>query len=131
METAGRAVVQVLVAEIPAALSGGVLVAAGAGNNGGDGWVIARALHAVGIPVWVTAVDPKTDDAIDNRALARLDGVRELGREEPWPQPPSPSMRCWAPAPRGPRKVTCSRWPNGWRHTARRSSPSTGRPDWI
>jgi len=86
METAGRAVVQVLVAEIPAALSGGVLVAAGAGNNGGDGWVIARALHAVGIPVWVTAVDPKTDDAIDNRALARLDGVRELGREEPWPQ---------------------------------------------
>src|SRR6266566_3236336 len=86
METAGRAVVQVLVAEIPAAITGGVLVAAGAGNNGGDGWVIARALHAVGIPVWVTAVDPKTDDAIDNRALARLDGVRELGREEAWPQ---------------------------------------------
>ncbi len=86
METAGRAVVQVLVAEIPAAITGGVLVAAGAGNNGGDGWVIARALHAAGIPVWVTAVDPKTDDAIDNRALARLDGVRELGREEAWPQ---------------------------------------------
>ena len=32
---------------------------------------IARALHAVGIPVWVVALDPKTDDAIDNRALAR------------------------------------------------------------
>ena len=86
METAGRAVAQVLVAELPAATTGGVLVAAGAGNNGGDGWVIARALHATGIPVWVAAVDPKTDDAIDNRALARLDGVRELGREEAWPQ---------------------------------------------
>jgi ADP-dependent NAD(P)H-hydrate dehydratase / NAD(P)H-hydrate epimerase len=86
METAGRAIVQVLVAEVPEAGSGGVLVAAGAGNNGGDGWVIARALHAAGIPVWVAAVDPKTDDAIDNRALARLDGVRELGREEAWPQ---------------------------------------------
>lgn len=86
METAGRAVVQVLLSEMPDAASGGVLVAAGAGNNGGDGWVIARALHAAGIPVWVAAVDPKTDDAIDNRALARLDGVRELGREEPWPQ---------------------------------------------
>ncbi len=86
METAGRATVQVLVAEMPDAITGGVLVAAGAGNNGGDGWVIARALHAAGIPVWVAAVDPKTDDAIDNRALARLDGVRELGREEAWPK---------------------------------------------
>lgn len=86
METAGRAVVQVLIAEFPAAAGGGVLVAAGAGNNGGDGWVIARALHTAGIPVWVASVDPKTDDAIDNRALARVDGVRELGREEPWPQ---------------------------------------------
>src|SRR5207237_2202742 len=86
METAGRAVAQVLVSEFRNVGSGGVLIAAGAGNNGGDGWVIARALHATGIPVWVSAVDPKTDDAIDNRALARLDGVRELGREEAWPQ---------------------------------------------
>jgi NAD(P)H-hydrate epimerase len=86
METAGRAVAQVLLSEFRGAASGGVLIAAGAGNNGGDGWVIARALHAAAIPVSVVAVDPKTDDAIDNRALARLDGVRELGREEPWPQ---------------------------------------------
>jgi len=86
METAGRAVALVLVSEFRNVVSGGVLIAAGAGNNGGDGWVVARALHATGIPVWVVAVDPKTDDAIDNRALARLDGVRELGREEAWPQ---------------------------------------------
>ncbi|OLB52543.1 MAG: hypothetical protein AUI08_00340 [Gemmatimonadetes bacterium 13_2_20CM_2_65_7] len=86
METAGRAVAQVTVSEFRNVVSGGVLIAAGAGNNGGDGWVVARALHAAGIPVWVVAVDPKTDDAIDNRALARLDGVRELGREEAWPQ---------------------------------------------
>ncbi|HWC73327.1 MAG TPA: NAD(P)H-hydrate dehydratase [Gemmatimonadales bacterium] len=86
METAGRAVAQVLVAKMPAAMNGAVLIVAGAGNNGGDGWVIARALHAAGIPVSVAALDPKTDDAIDNRALARLDGVRELGREEAWPQ---------------------------------------------
>jgi len=86
MEAAGRAVVQVLVTEMSEASTGGVLVAAGGGNNGGDGWVVARALHAIGIPVWVSAVDPKTDDAIDNRALARLDGVRELGREEAWPK---------------------------------------------
>ena len=85
METAGRAAASVLLAEFPAAQTGGVLVAAGAGNNGGDGWVLARALHAGGIPVWVAALDPKTDDAIDNRALARLDGVRELTRDEAWP----------------------------------------------
>jgi NAD(P)H-hydrate epimerase len=89
METAGRAVAQVLLAEFPAVLEntgGGVLIAAGAGNNGGDGWVLARALHAAGVAVWVAALDPKTDDGIDNRALARVDGVRELGRAEAWPQ---------------------------------------------
>ena len=86
METAGRATAHVLVAEFPAALAQGVLVAAGAGNNGGDGWVLARALHAGGVPVWVAALDPKTDDGIDNRALARMDGVHELAREEAWPQ---------------------------------------------
>ncbi len=85
MDAAGRAVAQVLVRECPDAVKRGVLVAAGAGNNGGDGWVVARALHVAGIPVWVSGLDPKTDDAIDNRALARLDGVHELGREEPWP----------------------------------------------
>src|SRR5260221_9355724 len=86
MEAAGRAVAQVLIAEYPDVIARGALIVAGAGNNGGDGWVTARALHATGIPVWVAAVDPKTDDAIDNRALARLDGVRELGREEAWPK---------------------------------------------
>jgi NAD(P)H-hydrate epimerase len=85
MESAGRASAAILVREFPDAIARGVLVAAGAGNNGGDGWVLARALHGVGVPVWVSGLDPKTDDAIDNRALARVDGVRELERHEPWP----------------------------------------------
>ncbi len=85
MEAAGRACAGVLVAEFPDVVTRGALVVAGAGNNGGDGWVLARALHTAGLPVWVSALDPRTDDAVDNRALARVDGVRELGREEPWP----------------------------------------------
>jgi len=86
MEAAGRAAAAALLSEFPAALRGGVVVAAGAGNNGGDGWVLARALHATGVPISVVALNPKTDDAIDNRALARLSGVRELHHDEPWPQ---------------------------------------------
>ncbi len=85
MEAAGRAVAQLMVRQFPDVLVRGALVVAGAGNNGGDGWVIARALHAAGAPACVAGLDPKTDDAIDNRALARVDGVRELGRDEPWP----------------------------------------------
>jgi len=85
MEAAGRAVAQLIVREFPEVVARGAIVVAGAGNNGGDGWVIARALHAAGAAAWVAALDPKTDDEIDNRALARVDGVRELGREEPWP----------------------------------------------
>src|SRR2546426_12395874 len=85
MEAAGRAVAQVIAREFPEVIARGVLIAAGAGNNGGDGWVVARALHAAGVPVSVAALDPKTDDAIDNPALARVDGVREIGRDQPLP----------------------------------------------
>jgi NAD(P)H-hydrate epimerase len=85
MESAGRASAAIIVREFPDAIERGVLVATGAGNNGGDGWVLARALHGAGIPVWVSGLDPKTDDAIDNRSLARVDGVPELGRSETWP----------------------------------------------
>src|SRR3989442_291137 len=63
----------------------GVLGAAGAGNRGGGGGGAAGALHAAAVPVWVAGLDPKTDDAIDNRARARVDGGRGIGRGEPWP----------------------------------------------
>src|SRR5207244_2733015 len=47
--------------------------------------VAARRLPAGGVPVGLAALDPQPDDAIDNRARARVDGVREIGRDGPWP----------------------------------------------
>ncbi len=52
------------------------MIATGKGNNGGDGWVIARALHAVGIRVRVVeCAESRSPDAVAERALALDDGV--------------------------------------------------------
>ena len=128
MESAGRAAAAVLVREFPDAMTRGVLIAAGSGNNGGDGWVLARALHAAGLAVWVAALDPKTDDAIDNRALARIAGVTELARDEPWPAAAVAVDALLGTAPPGRRAATCSMPPRGSRPARSPSSPWTVPP---
>ncbi|HEU5171450.1 MAG TPA: NAD(P)H-hydrate dehydratase [Gemmatimonadales bacterium] len=86
MEAAGRAVATVIADRYPAALRLGVLVAAGPGNNGGDGWVTARALHAAGVPVWVAATAGEGSPLRRRMAgLARAAGVREVAPDGPWP----------------------------------------------
>src|SRR5437870_2000326 len=88
MEGAGRAAAAVLAARFPERLRLGVLVACGPGRNGGDGWVVARALHAAGIPVWATTSQEPSDGLARNMArLARESGVREVGPDGPWPNP--------------------------------------------
>ncbi|HEY3012246.1 MAG TPA: NAD(P)H-hydrate dehydratase [Gemmatimonadales bacterium] len=85
MESAGRAVAVVLADRYTDLLRTGVLVAVGPGNNGGDGWVVARALHRVEVPVWVTSSGPGSELRERMARLARADGVREVAPDGPWP----------------------------------------------
>jgi NAD(P)H-hydrate epimerase len=72
MQRAGAAAATEIVRRLPHLLKDGVLVYTGAGNNGGDGWVLARALAAAGIRVAVAEIAPsQSDDARAERALAR------------------------------------------------------------
>jgi ADP-dependent NAD(P)H-hydrate dehydratase / NAD(P)H-hydrate epimerase len=86
MESAGRAVAAIVAERYAARLRDGVLIAAGPGNNGGDGWVAARVLHRIGVPVWVTQ-SPGTRNPLNEHvaALARSRGVREVAADGPWP----------------------------------------------
>jgi NAD(P)H-hydrate epimerase len=86
MNAAGRAVAQLVAARFPERLSGGVLVAVGPGNNGGDGWVAARALHRLDVPVFVAAAPGEPSQLNRQMAdLARGDGVRMVEIDGPWP----------------------------------------------
>ena len=51
MQRAGASSAAEIVRRFPDTIGAGVVVATGAGNNGGDGWVVAAALHAAGVRV--------------------------------------------------------------------------------
>jgi hydroxyethylthiazole kinase-like uncharacterized protein yjeF len=86
MENAGRAVARSLVEDFDDITLRGVLIATGPGNNGGDGWVAARALHLIDVPVWVAeVVEPSGGIAADARRAALEDGVPTVAVDGPWP----------------------------------------------
>jgi hydroxyethylthiazole kinase-like uncharacterized protein yjeF len=71
MERAGQAVADALTARFPVQ---NTVVLAGPGNNGGDGYVVARRLAELGWPVRVEALaPPKSADAVLARELWRGD----------------------------------------------------------
>lgn len=76
MQRAGAATAALLAEHFADRLHAGVVVVTGPGNNGGDGWIAAHALHAVGIAVRVVECGAsRTDDARAERAVALAAGV--------------------------------------------------------
>jgi len=84
MQRAGAAAAAEIVRAFGDDIARGVAVFAGPGNNGGDAWVVAASLAAVGVSVRVLDVaDAKTDDARAERQTARsLIDAREPGGAE-------------------------------------------------
>lgn len=91
MENAGQAAAKVLLENAPQPLHSAV-VFCGNGNNGGDGFVLARALQQAGVQVCAILVDgePKTADARLNWERAKelpikiwaLDGLTDTQRNQ-------------------------------------------------
>jgi len=83
MAAAGNALAEVIVERVPA---GEIVVVAGPGNNGGDGWVAAGVLHATGRRVSVVSLvapDALTGDAAAAAAAAIGGGVTWTHAEVP------------------------------------------------
>ena len=79
MQRAGAAAAGEIARLLRQSTTRSTLIYAGSGNNGGDGWVVARSLAAGGTRVVVVPVgDTRTDDSRAERALAEAEPLVEV-----------------------------------------------------
>ncbi len=84
MAAAGNALAEVVAQRVP---DGDLMVVAGSGNNGGDGWVAARVLHAAGRRVRVASL--VSPDSLAGDAAAAAKTAMDAGVE--WAHAVSPA----------------------------------------
>lgn len=102
MENAGRAAAAVLQRHYGDLYPGPVLVLAGKGNNGGDGYVVARTLQAAG---WrVRTVVLSAADAIAGDAALHLHALQRCGGEVEFVAS-EPELDLWLAATQGGRLI--------------------------
>ncbi len=77
MENAARAASRVFLDHFHPPLNSHILVLCGRGNNGGDGYVMARYLHQAGLQVTVIVLAETA--SIEGDALLNLEVIRRLG----------------------------------------------------
>jgi len=77
MENAGRGTFEKIRQYFPGAFKQNIVVLCGRGNNGGDGFVIARCLHHAGARVKVILL--ATADRVSGDARTNLDAYRRIG----------------------------------------------------
>ncbi|MCB0345876.1 MAG: NAD(P)H-hydrate epimerase, partial [Bdellovibrionales bacterium] len=77
MESAGRECAAVILNSYEKQARRGVVVAVGSGNNGGDGFVIARTLKAAGLSAVVVSCCPAEKLKVDPKA--NLESWKRLG----------------------------------------------------
>ncbi len=84
MENAARGLAEEAKRMLEGAPTPHALIVCGSGNNGGDGYALARHLHNAGIDISIVALgDPKAgSDAATNCRICRAIGIREIPLEE-------------------------------------------------
>lgn len=82
MENAGRGIAELILRHFAQARQKGALILAGPGNNGGDGFVVARHLHQSGVPVTLLVLAP--EEKFQGDARTNLQIVLRLGFPISW-----------------------------------------------